>query len=202
MEVLDEVDECNRAVSTREVRRRNTLVPHCKWPWTQYIGPMIADHTPRQRFRVPHADIIVLVPKFRWKLERGMRSWDDYIAELFPECQIAMILRCGRSPFEMMDGQMCGRSTAYAVKDGVLEAFSRCDELARQWPSGDGVTQATARFKQRTPHGASTHAVGAVDAMFVRIEHATVGQHCEPRKFHSMHKNVFGMNFQVSASDG
>lgn len=202
-EVLDEVDECDRAAAAPEVRRRSTLVRRVRRPWSKYIEPTLSDNTFRKRFRMPYTDFMALVQNLRRQLEGDEVMGQKRNGAIPPEYQVAMALRwlAGGSHFEMMDGHVCGESTVYAVKDRVLEAICECQELACQWPSGDGVTQAAAGFKQRSTNEVITRAVGAMDGLFVGIRRPAVAQHSQPRKFYSGHKKGFGMNFQVSACE-
>ncbi|CAM9474244.1 unnamed protein product [Ectocarpus sp. 4 AP-2014] len=162
--------------------------------WYTSAKPMVEDVTFRLRF----TEFADLADVLRPKLERDEKMGALRIGVIPVEFQLAMALRflAGVSIFEVMDGNVIARSTAYAVVRRVIDAINQTRELDCVWPEGDGALDQCGMYRQRSTNGVIRMCVGAMDGLFVRLTQPSLRRHVNPRAFYSGHKKAFGMNFQ------
>lgn len=168
--------------------------------WYTYAKPMVEDGTFRLRFRMDYTEFADLADMLRPKLERDEKMGALRNGVIPVEFQLAMALRflAGGSIFEVMDGNVIARSTAYAIVHRVIDAINQTRELDCIWSEGDDALDQCGMYRQRSTNGVIRMCVGAMDGLFVRLTQPSLRRHLNPRIFYSGHKKAFGMNFQVS----
>ncbi|CAB1109761.1 unnamed protein product [Ectocarpus sp. CCAP 1310/34] len=103
----------------------------------------------------------------------------------------------GGSIFEVMDGCVFAKSTAYAIVYRVIDAINQTREFDCVWPEGDDALDQCGVYRQRSTNNVIHMCVGAMDGLFVLIFEPSLRRHVNPRGFYSGHKKGFGMNFQA-----
>lgn len=179
--------------------RRRGFVRRQRRSWDTYVRPMLDDGTFRQRFRMDHAEFQTLVGILRPKLQRNDKMGDLRNGAIPVEFQVAMTLRflAGGSVFEVMDGNVIAKSTAYALVHRVIDTINQAQGLDCVWPKGEDAEAQCGMYRQRSTNGVIRMCVGAMDGLFVRLIQPSLRRHTSPGSFYSGHKKGFGMNFQV-----
>ncbi|CAB1107655.1 unnamed protein product [Ectocarpus sp. CCAP 1310/34] len=177
---------------------RDKFVRRERRSWYTYAKPMVQDGTFRLRFRMDYTEFALLADMLRPKLERNERMGALRNGVIPVEFQLAMALRflAGGSVFEVMDGNVIARSTAYAIVHRVIDAINQTRELDCVWPEGEDALDQCGMYRRRSTNGVIRMCVGAMDGLFVRMTQPSLRRHVNPRSFYSGHKKGFGMNFQ------
>ncbi|CAN0233171.1 unnamed protein product, partial [Pylaiella littoralis] len=170
--------------------------------WYTYVKPMLEDGTFRKRFRMDYTEFTALADILCPKLERDQQEGERHGGAVDVEFQLAMTLRflAGGSVFEVMDSNVIGKSTAYAIVHRVVDAINQSRELECSWPQGEDAARQCLVYEQRSTNGVIKRCVGAMDGLFVRLVQPSLRRHANPGSFYSGHKKGFGLNFQVCLS--
>lgn len=95
---------------------------------------------------------------------------------------------------------VCARSTAYAVGVLVFKAIKECRALGCMWMASEDLVKPAAAFKARSTNDITTHAVSAMDWLFLLRTKRPPSE--RPRTIAQIstisgHKKALCMNFQA-----
>ena len=207
LEQLDDLDreeevddlEMDEQLMQTGIKRGKTLLVRKRRTWADYTRPMLGDKKFPERFRMEHADFMVLVELLRPSLERDARMEALRNVAIPVECQLVVTLRwlAGAAIWEGVDGHVMAKSTTYAIVHRGIAALCACPQLACKWPEGEDALRSARSFRKRTENDVIRRAVGAMEGLFVRLMKPIKRDHGASHSFFSGHKKGHGMNLQV-----
>ena len=198
-EELDDLDMDEQLIMQPGIKRRKTLLVRKRRTWADYTRPMLGDETFPERFRMEHADFMVLVELLRPSLQRDARMGALRNGAISVEYPLGVTLRwlAGAAIWEGVDGHVMAKSTTYAIVHRVIAALCACPQLACKWPEGEDALRSARSFRKRSENDVIRRAVGAMDGLFVRLMKPIKRDHGASHSFFSGHKKGHGMNLQV-----